>query len=289
VRTRSGYFAPKAGQLISAEQKAAPNTQDLGLSGMVSQAGLPLRANVVPVALAGADGGRDADVAIVLTARLPQTATAVTDTLTVTRNVYDADGKTGAPVQEKVTANLPPSGSDGLRYDIYSRIALAPGRYQIRLNATSAVLDRGGSVYADVDVPDFTRSALTVTGFVLGTVPAPGVPRTDPLAALLPVVPTSGREFAPGDPIVAFCRVFQGGDAALAPVSMKVLVLDVQDQTVMDTSSTIAADAFATGRAAPFQVALPLARLTHGPHLLSVTASVPGGASVRRDLVFRVR
>lgn len=291
VRTRSGYFAPRPGQLATPEEKAAPNTQDLGLSGMTSPAGLPLRASVVPVALTGAagSGNHSADVAIVLTARLPPTGGAVTDTLTVTRNVYDADGKAGPPVQEKVTVNLPASGTDGLRYDVFSRLALAPGRYQLRLNARSAVLDRSGSVYADVEVPDFTRSALTVSGIVIGSLPSPALPRTDPLAALLPIVPTSAREFAPGDAVVAFCRVFQGGSAAVVPAAMKVLVLDVHDQPVIDTTSTIAADAFGAGRAAPFQIALPLERMTHGPHVLSLTATLAGGASVRRDLVFRVR
>jgi hypothetical protein len=289
VRSRSGYFAPKPGQLATPEDKAAPSTQDLGLSGMTSPAGLPLRASVVPVGLTGAPGSRNADVAIVLTARLPASGGAVTDTLTITRNVYDADGKAGPPVQEKIPVTLPASGTDGLRLDTFSRLALAPGRYQIRLNAYSTVLQRSGSVYADVEVPDFTRSALVLSGISLGAVPSMDSPRTDSLAALLPIVPTSAREFSPSDGTVAFCRVFQGGTAALVPVSMKVLVLDVRDQTVMDVPSTLAADAFATGRVAPYQVALPLNRMTHGPHLLSITATLAGGASVRRDLVFRVR
>jgi VWFA-related protein len=289
VRTRSGYFAPKSGQLATPEDKAAPNTQDLGLVGMMSPAGLPLRASVVAVGLTGAAGSRNADVAIVLTARLPPTGGAAADTLTVTRNVYDADGKAGPPVQEKVTVTLPPSGTDGLRYDVFSRLALAPGRYQIRLNARSALLYRTGSVFADVEVPDFTRSALTVSGISMGTAPSPASPRSDLLAALLPIVPTSAREFAPGDPVVAFCRVFQGGSAALVPVTMKVLVLDVRDQTIVDATSTIAADAFAAGRTAPYQIALPLDRMTHGPHVLAITATLAGGTNVRRELVFRVR
>jgi VWFA-related protein len=291
VRTRSGYFAPRPGQLATAEERAAPTTQELGLSGMTSSTGLPLRASVVAVGLTGAagSGSRSADVAIVLTARLPPSGGAVTDTLTITRNVYDADGKAGPPVQEKVSVTLPASGTDGLRYDVFSRIALAPGRYQIRLNARSAVLDRSGSVFADVEVPDFTRSALTVTAIALGTVPPPASPRTDPLAALLPIVPTSAREFAPGEALVAFCRVSQGGTAALVPVAMKVLVLDVHDQSVMDVPATLAADAFAAGRSAPYQIALPLDRMTHGPHVLSITATLSGGTNVRRELVFRVR
>jgi VWFA-related protein len=289
VRTRSGYYAPKPGQLATPEDKAAPGTQDLGLSGMMSPAGLGLRASVVPVALVSAPGSRNADVAIVLTARLPASGGAVTDTLTITRNVYDADGKAGPPVQEKIPVTLPASGTDGLRLDTFSRLALAPGRYQIRLNAYSTVLQQSGSVFADVEVPDFTRSALTVSGISLGTAASPVSPRTDPLAALLPIVPTSAREFSPSDAVVAFCRVYQGGSAALVPVSMKALVLDVRDQTVMDVPATLTADAFATGRAAPYQIAVPLDRMTHGPHVLSLTATLAGGTSVRRDLVFRVR
>jgi VWFA-related protein len=288
VRTRSGYFAPKAGQLQTPEEKALPSSNDLGLTGMMNPAGVPLRTSVVATGLATA-GGRDANVAVVLTARLPGSAGAVTDTLTLTRHVYDADGRASAPVQRKLTITLPPTMEDSVRYDAFDRLVLPPGRYQVRLNARSSVLDRAGSVYADVEVPDFSRSPVTISGIALGAVPSPTDARTDPLAELLPIVPMSGREFSPSDAVVAFCRIFQGGETIVRPVSLKIMILDAKSQVVLDTTETVAPTAFGANRSAPYQLALPLSRMKHGPHVLSIHATLVSGENVRRDVVFRVR
>lgn len=290
VRTRTGFFAPKEGSLTTAEQKAAPTSADLSLTGLTSGAALPLRVSVAPVGRAsGKAGSRDADVAVVLTVRLPVPRGPLSETLTVVRTVYDAEGRAGPPAQEKTPLNLTPIAGDELRYDVYQRLTLAPGRYEIRLNATSAALDRSGSVYADVDVPDFTRAAISASGIVLGTRAAAGATRTDPLAAIVPVVPTSARDFAPNEEIVAFLRIFQGGTASPSEVAVTMQVFDAAEAKVLDAASTLSRLAFDEARGGAVEFALPLSTLSHGPHLLSITAVLPGGASVRRDLVFRVR
>jgi VWFA-related protein len=289
VRTRSGYFAPKPGQVATPEDKAMPTTNDLGLSGLGAPVGLPLRTSVTPIGLANTASGKDVNVAIVLSARLPASGGNVSELLTVTRNIYDADGRASAPAQEKIPITLPASDGDGLRYDIYQSLVLAPGRYQVRLNAHSKVLNRSSSVFADIEVPDLTRPAVSMTAIALGVQTSPAAPRTDALSALLPIVPTSSRDFSPSDAINAFCRVYQGGTAAPVAATMKVMVLDVNSQVVLDTSQTIAAEAFGEGRFAPFQLQLPLNKMKHGPHVLSLHATLPGGANIRKDVVFRVR
>jgi len=287
VRSRSGYYAPRPGQTDTKEEKGIPSTQDLGLSGMTSPTGVPLRTSVVATGLAKS-GGREASVAIVLTARLPASAGATSDTLTVTRNVYDPDGRAGAPVQRQIPVTLPASLEDSVRYDVFDTIVLAPGRYQLRLNARSQVLDRSGSVFADVEVPDFARSAVTISGITLGTMVDPSA-RTDPFAKLLPIVPTSSREFSPSDAVTAFCRVFQGGTGPLAPVTLKAMILDVKSQVLLDATVPLPTSAFGADRGAEYTLALPLSQMKHGPHVLSLHATLASGENIRRDVVFRVK
>lgn len=285
VRTRSGYFSAK-GAGGTRDAKDQPTTNDLGIVGMARGTALSLRAMAVPVALTGK--GHDADVAVVLTVALPSPRGSVNETVTIVRNVYDSEGRAGPPNVDKLDLQLQPSTTgDELRYDVLWRLPLAPGRYQLRLNATSHTTEGSGSVYPDIDVPDFTRAPVSLSSVVLGA--KPQEPRTDTLAAVLPIVPTSARDFSPGDDIAAFVRVFQGGAAPLVPVAVNVQVLDVGDQKIVDTTETLAPDAFATGRAAGYQIDLPLKKLDHGPHLISITATPAGGPPVRRDLVFRVR
>ena len=189
------------------------------------------------------------------------------------------------PVPEKIKVDLLPTSGDDFRYDVYQHLTLLPGRYQLRLHATSALVERSGTVYIDLDVPDFTRPSLTMSGYVLGT---RGVDRTDPLAKVVPIVPTSARQFEPNETITAYLRVVQGGTGPLLPITMTAKILDVSDKVVLDTTTTMPDTAFDSYRNAPFEIDLPLQKLSHGPYLLSVTAKL-GTGTVRRDLVFRVR
>jgi hypothetical protein len=238
----------------------------------------------VPVGLTGHD--RDADIAVVLTVTLPAPRADVGETVTIIRNLYDSESRPGPPVVDHFNLVLaPPATGDELKYDLIWRMTLAPGRYQLRLNATSKVTDTSGSVYPDIEVPDFTKARVSLSNLVLGAKPL--TQRTDPLAKVLPIVPTTARDFSPGDDIAAFVRVFQGS-GAVGPVTMNVQVLDVHNVRKMDTTATLAPDAFGQ-RAAGFQFDLPLKTLDHGPYVVSVTATPAGGPPVRRDLVFRVR
>jgi hypothetical protein len=225
----------------------------------------------------------------VLSVRLPSPAKSPAETLTVIRNVYDADGKAGPPVQQATTLTIPVSSSDEVGYDVLSRLRLAPGRYQIRLNAHSAAVDRSGSVFADVEVPDFTQSALTLSAMALGAAPPDSPARTDALAGLLPVLPTSARDFAASEHVLAFLRIFQGASPAPGAVDVSVEILDVHDASVFKAAETIASTAFGAAHAASHQFELPLAGLAHGPYLLTITARSANGRTARRDLVFRVR
>ena len=291
VRTRSGYWATRAGGLTATRENENPTTLDLGLAGMESPTGLPLRAAATPVgpAATGAGSAREADVAIVLTVRVPSPKQAAPETLTIVRNVYDADNHTGPPAQDIIKTTLAPTAGDDLRYDVWQHLRLAPGRYQIRLNAHSAVLDRGGTVYADVEVPDFSQSAITLTPIVLGAKAAGDTPRADALASILPIVPTTARDFSPSEHVTAYLRVVQGGTGAIGPVALSVQVLDPHSAVVFETSNRLAADAFDAGRTAAYQLDLPLEGRSHGPHLLSISAKLPDGRTSRRDFVFRVR
>jgi VWFA-related protein len=288
VRTRSGYYAPRQGSLVNGESKSAPATNDLGLTGMDTPAGLALRATAAPLGLTGVPGNHDSVVGVVLSVRLPPAQSAISETLVVTRNIYDEDGKAGPPSQDRIPLALKPGAGDELRYDVYYKLTMAPGRYQLRLNAHSTALDKSGTVFVDIEVPDVTRPPLSISAVTLGAPPV-GETRTDVLAPLVPFVPTSERDFAPSDPLRAFVRVYEGGTTAVVPVNMSVKVLDVHDATVFEHSEIIRPEAFDAGRGASFTLDIPLGRLLHGPHLLSISGILPGGTEVRRDLVFHVR
>ena len=74
-----------------------------------------------------------------------------------------------------------------------TRIDLKPGRYQLRLSAHLPSQDKSGSIYYDVDVPDFSKGALLMSGAMLSVTPALAAAPRDLLLDLMPIVPTTNR------------------------------------------------------------------------------------------------
>jgi hypothetical protein len=214
----------------------------------------------------------------------------VDETVTIVRQIYDANGRPSPPVMATQSFTvLPPTAGDETRYDVYERLALTPGRYELRLNTRSAVAGRDGSVFLAFEVPDVERVPISLTGVALGSTPTAAAARTDVLAAILPIVPTSARSFTGAESVSAYFRVFQGGNSAATPVIVRAQIFDRRDQPVFDVTETLAADAFAAGRGVAQQVALPLSELAPGPYLLSITAARAVGPPVRKDVRFSIR
>lgn len=283
VRTRSGFYAPDESGRREGEK--APPPSELGLTGMSSSAALALRIQAVPIALAA--DGKSVDIGVVLGVRTPNTRISGADTLTLVRTVYDEKGSPGPPTQEKLQIPLPPATTEQLRYEVFQRLALAPGRYELRLNASSSALDTSGTVYADLEVPDFSRRNVALTNIMLGRVRAPE--STDVLSPIVPIVPTSLRDFAPGDRVTAFTRVIVGNGATSGPVKTLAQLISISDVKIWEQAGELPASAFGDSRSASIQLDVPMEKLTRGSYLLSISAERPDGAKSRADLVFRIR
>ena len=171
VRSRSGYWAPLEGEVVD-RRTGGPSSENATLSGLTQGQSVALRVALAPVAraaTAAAPGNRLVDVAAILSVKFPPIRAGVADTLTVTRNVYDAEGRTGPFTRIVDTVQLQPGGGEEARHDLLQRFALAPGRYQVRFHVQSALLRASGSVFADIDVPDFSRSPLALSGLAIAS------------------------------------------------------------------------------------------------------------------------
>jgi hypothetical protein len=137
-------------------------------------------------------------------------------------------------------------------------------------------------------VPDFSSGPLALSGIMIAVIPGAAVASPDKFVGLLPVTPTSQREFKHGEQVSAFARVYQRGKAPVARVEMTVSVIDAAGQIVVDHHEMLDPDQFGGDRAADFGFALPIARMAPGRHLLAITAS-GGGVSTVRQVPFGVR
>lgn len=196
---------------------------------------------------------------------------------------FDEGFKERATHRQVVEVMRPAGGSSDEHVELQSRLELPPGRYQVRVAAEQGQ-DAGG-VFTRVEMPDFSKASLSVSGLVLGR-PRSGEAR-DVVADLVPVLPTTARVLRPTDPIAAFLRVYQGGRDVAQSVRVRAQILDAAGRQVFDEARELPASSFGTERAADYRLEMPLPRLEAGEHLLTIEVT-DGKATLRRDVRFTV-
>ncbi len=288
VRTRDSYRAPKG----------TPKPPKTLREALVGATALPIATNdlslrATAASFAVANGGRTADVAVVVGVREPATAaaserTVATADLSIAAYTTEGDRKAGESTTTTVRLGRASGGEIG--YEVLSRLTLPPGRFRLRIAAHDDLVDRIGTVMLDVIVPDFAKDDVSLSGLVLS--PVGGLPsgRRDILADRLPLVPSSQRRFSSSDRATALLEIYQRGPTA-SRADVAVHVTDAKD--VVRYSEQIAVPkerfgAYGSQTRATFTHELPLDRLIAGHHLFTVTVSV-NGKVLRRDLQFEIR
>jgi len=207
-------------------------------------------------------------------------------TVDLVASAVDADGKIRGTVRQ--TVQLQPRGADAgeAPYDIISRLPLPPGHYQLRVAATSN--GNTGSVFVDADVPDFSKSTFSVSGLLLGEEGRSAGRSSDQLTDLVPIQPTTEREFRSTSKVTAFLRLYEGGSKPPGAVRLAATITDGNNQTRFDQTTFLDSSRFSGAHAAEYRLDLPMSRLEAGPHLLTIEASL-GRTTIRRDARFTVR
>jgi VWFA-related protein len=282
VHARTGYDAPKP-------EKA--NTRPVSplvtaLSGILPSSDIAMQVAVAPFAI---PGKKEVALAVALALRQPAPTEAKTDDVGLLVSAYDAQGDPHGSQRYAVSLKLRPTGADRVQDEMLVRIDLKPGRYQLRLAATSSLQGKSGSLYYEVEVPDFSKPAVSLSGVVVHAEPAVASAPKGGLPAVVPVVPTARRDFWAADVVTAFARVYEGGGKPLVPVRVTGRVVDIHGEAVYETEQTLTPDQFSASRAADYRLELPMAKFPVGPYVLTIEATAASTPPVRRDVRFDVR
>jgi VWFA-related protein len=155
-------------------------------------------------------------------------------------------GETGASVETKVESlagRLAPRALDLARangFHVRREVALAPGRYQLRVAVREPATGRIGTASAWLDVPDVAAGRLALGGFTLsGSHDATG-------EVFAPRTPRGVRTYAAGDFLIYSAVAFNAGDEARA--SMRIAIS--QGERVLFRSAWEPLASRATGRGA---------------------------------------
>jgi VWFA-related protein len=283
VRARSGYYAPQRERTVKPTKAPPPSALDRAVAGGLPMGDLPMSLTVAPFSAAGVTGarGKNSATLIAIAGLEPERGGADKDVIEVRTAAFRSDWKSAGSATQTLELSSEPSHPRP-HHDLASRLELAPGRYEIRVAVSNLATGRTGSAYASVTVPDFSKEPLTLSGVVLENRSAIVLSGGEAIA-LLPVVPTTVREFGNADRPTAFVRLYQGGKRSLASVRVTARILNEEDHTVFEEHSTISADNFSAARSADYRVALPLAGLKPGEYLASIVA-VADKLAARRDV-----
>ncbi len=292
VGTRS-YWAPKAARAAP----AAPAANAASTAGVLPVSDLPLRATAA--AFRGADKGT-AILAVAVGLQQEPFTSRTRDQVDFTTTAFMPNGAMLATDHQTVLFTVPAAArdADASRYQAIGRLDVTypykfavtkAATYELRASVASEATGRRGSIYLSVDVPDFDRDAVSLSGVVLSS--ALSSTPTAPAGALrdvVPFAPTANRNFSATDIVTAFLRVYQGGGDKLSSASISATILDAAGKTVFSRTDTLAPDRFGTNRAADHQLRLPLATLSAGDYLLTLATTV-GKTTAKRDVRFQVR
>jgi hypothetical protein len=283
VQARKGYVAPRPNRrTTTAKPEADVSPLATAMAGFLPKGDVPMRATAIPFALPGTS---EAGVAIVARVQQPPTPTRVTQQVELLTTAFDPDGKPRGSRRQTARVTMLPSDSSVAEYEVLSRIDLKPGRYNLRIAAHNTAIEKSGSVFFDLDVPDFRKDGLWMSGVALTSRHGLAAAPPGALADLLPVVPTTVREFLADDEVAAFFQVVQGGRRPATPVRLEWRIVDAGDTVVHQASDTLETAMFSAARLAEYQFQLPLDRLAPGGYLLRIEVTA-ADRTAGRDIRF---
>jgi len=281
VRARKGYRAPEGD--TPSEARLMPGVSPAAVAALTNpfpSNGLKLQTFLAPFS------GTGNDAVVLLGAEVSGLARADAETrLEFAYLALDTQGGTFVTPSKTLPLKLPDgTGAASVRY--VDRLRLPPGRHEVRF----AVYQAGGetgSVVTHVDVPDFTRAPLTMSGIVLieSENASPPMLVGDELLENTPAATsTTRRRFARSETITAMAELYTEPRRKVEDVEMTAAILNAQGAKVRTETPTRPGGEL--GRVG-YTVRLPLADLPPGDYALTMEGRA-GRRTVSRQVPFSV-
>jgi len=278
VRARRGLFASDG--VPTALPDGASTPMEAALVAPHQVRDVPMGASV---AVFGVPGRREAVVSIAAAITSSAAPGATTWQAEVASTAFDPQWRPLASHRQTIEVTTQPDVGPRT-VDVLSAVELLPGRYQIRVAAESS--GRAGSVFVDVDVPEFQTTTLTASGAVVSTLDGP-YEASPLLAQTLPVTPTTRRLFLRHEMVDVLVRFYQGGRNRMRNLPVSLRIADAGGEAIIQGTEIIPPSQFTAARSTDWRFTLPLDRLLPGEYLLAVDAGLDD-RTVTRHVRFAV-
>jgi VWFA-related protein len=217
VRSRRGYLAPRG----TSPREPSPRPARSGSSAAAALSS-PLPIKGVPIKLSAATYRGSSQKAVVELViefdpsdlGFTQVNGRFTEDVEVLHSATDPAGKVYTPIRHGLKMLFWPetfeqARSRGIR--VLSQMNLAPGRYQLRA-AVGNDDGAAGSVLYDLEIPDFPKSRLEMSGIAVTSAALTSVATVRPSGrarAVLPGPMTASREFRSGDTLILYGEIYE--------------------------------------------------------------------------------
>jgi VWFA-related protein len=300
VRARKGYVAPRGRPPAGTPPpslKASAEMRD-ALNSPIAVSGLPM--SVVAAPLLGAKPNASVLVALeVEGSRLKFKDEGGTFSNDIEVVIMAADEKAKIRDGARDVAQLrlkADTHAAVMRYGvrILRRLALPPGRYQLRIGARESGGGLVGSVLYDLDVPDFTKEPLAMSGLLIASRAAARIPTAanDPeFKEILPSPPTAVRIFPVGDALTVASDVYDNRISTPHRVEIKTTVTADDGKVVFTSTDERKTDELKGAGTFGHVATIPLTGVAPGRYVLKVDARVllSNGDTASREVEFLVR
>lgn len=219
------------------------------------------------------------------------------DRLEVSLMAIDTKGKIQGGDKQTVELKLKAQTRQAVEaagFRTLSRMELAPGRYQLRVGAMAGATESVGTVYYDLEVPDFSKDVLSVSGLVVSSNFAgitPTARADDQLKDILKPPPTTARDFSVADTIWTFAEVYDNQVKTPHQVDIRTLLRANDGRIVAKIEETRSTDELQGAKGGFGHVTqIPLKDVAPGQYVLRVEAQtrLSGSTTVARETLVRV-
>ena len=283
VRARRGYYAPEP----DAEAEPAPEIA-AGLSPKTAEAlGMPSSSGELGIELFVAPfkgEGKDGSVVIGAQLRGSDLVLGGGEQIEVAYNAMTTEGEITPGAFHVLTLDFTPESRTSILrtgVGLVQRITLPRGRHQVRF-AVHQPNGKTGSVVADVEIPDYTKQPLTMSGVVLASQRSASgrmLMGDDRLKALLGADSTPVRHFVRGDTLTAFAEVYTDGSRETSDVRVTGTLATARGRKVLERDGVPAGDPPDTG----YVFRIPLTDLAPGDYVLTIEGRA-GKRTTKRQL-----
>ena len=294
VRSRRGYATPKGKpQAKNTKTGGMPQAIFDAMNSPLQVSGLTMRMFAAP--FKGQQPNASVVVGIELNGR--DLSLGTNGKVDISMMAIVNKGKIFGARNDSLTLNLRPESKarveqTGVR--VINRIDLPVGRYQLRAAARDPEKNLVGSVIFDLDVPDFYKLPISMSGVTVTSMAGSALMTAKPdeqLKAVLPAPPIAMRTFAQNDELAIFTEIYDNSGKAPHKVDIVTSVLTDEGKPVFKVEDTRDSSDLGDAKGGyGYTTRVPLSDLAPGLYVLNVDAkSRLGNDNVaNRQVQFRV-